>query len=113
MFRIFYLLGLVWANYKPMQNCTLENAEIAEVSGEKYCFAKIGYTNQSEAADLCRSLNASLPISRNPEEKTEIQWIILKSVGYKISGIPWRMALDVRKINDVWVDGQGPGLKDC
>ena len=51
--------------------CTLSLAKIATISDKTYCFANLGRHRSMDAAKVCRSYNAKLPLPKSSKESLE------------------------------------------
>ena len=51
-----------------VNKCSLPNSETIDISGRCYCWSKQGKKTRPEGVKHCKSLNAKLPLPKNPAE---------------------------------------------
>ena len=94
------------ANLGIVSSCTLTgDVKYFTVDGRSYCVIKKGKYTHPVALDLCKKLNARLPLPRNKKEASEF---------IKISGGTWANvdARNPKKTDNKaeWVDAEGKPL---
>ena len=73
--------GPGWLKYKtfcvqeiePTKSCTLQNYEILKMGRRVFCYKYYGQKNRSDGANLCKSMNATLPLPRSHSENIQMQ----------------------------------------
>ena len=56
---------------KNYGKCTLPQAKTATISGKTYCFANLGRQRAMDAAKVCKSYNAKLPLPKSSKESLD------------------------------------------
>ena len=74
-----FFVSLLLLEYTRSKKCTLPNAKTIKTSTKTFCAVDRGKTDdQFEAAELCKQINAKLPLPRNDEENSAL-WSPFKS----------------------------------
>ena len=110
-------LFLIGSRLGFVQNCTLKGKiNYVKINGRQYCVVDKGIHRHSEAVEICKKLNARLPLPRDQTEAhgfMSIKGYSMFSKSYKPYNI-W-MNVDARnpkKTNEKseWVDAEGKQL---
>ena len=67
------------------KQCTLKNAKTANIGGKSFCLANVARKRYSEAHPTCKSLNAKLPLPRNPTENQHLLVALINLLGFRPS----------------------------
>ena len=84
----------------------MEYSENIDIDGRSYCVIGKGKHKHPDAVDICKKLNARLPLPRNKKERDEFR---------KISGLSSWTHVDARNPKKTdnqaeWVDAEGKPL---
>ena len=81
--------------------CSLKNAIDVNIDGKLFCLAHIGQAKHKDALQLCRSLNATLPL---PKSNTEYHHFIGSfkrlEIDEKLNDFSTKIVLDVKRLSN-------------